>query len=240
MFVHGLGGSKEDFLEAFKREGFQQFTLLSTDLVGFGYSDKPAGFSYQMKDQAKVLAEAIDRFGLARFHLVAHSIGGVVGIELCEMMPNRVCSFINPEGNLTSEDCTMSRRIVEMGKEEFVRAGFEQIKRELREEFEKRGDHAGLAYVKTLSKATAESVYMSSLSAVRESDSGDLLTRFSSLPFYKCYIYGEKNRGVFLAEELLRQKKIPIYYISKSGHPMMTENPEGFYSCILKVIRRLQ
>jgi pimeloyl-ACP methyl ester carboxylesterase len=238
VFVHGLGASKENFREAFRREEFRSFTLLAVDLVGFGDSDKPAGFSYSMKDQAMVLRKVVDCFGVGRFHLVAHSMGGAVGIELCEMVSSRVCSFIDAEGNLTSEDCIGSRRIAEMGEKKFAQVGFEQFKRELREQFERTGDSAGMEYLKSLSKATAESMYKSSVSLVKESDSGNLLARFCQLPFYKCYVYGEKNKGVFPAEKLLRQRGVPIFYISNSGHAMMDENPDEFYNLVLKTIRR--
>jgi pimeloyl-ACP methyl ester carboxylesterase len=239
VFVHGLGDSKKSFREAFGREEFRSFTLLAADLVGFGDSDKPAGFSYSMKDQAEILRKVIDCFGVERFHLVAHSMGGAVGIWLCEMVSGRVCSFVNAEGNLTSEDCTGSRRIAEMGEDEFVQVGFERFKRGLREEFERIGDSAGMEYLKSLSKATAESMYKSSLSLMKESDSGNLLTRFCQLPFYKCYVYGEKNKGVFPAEKLLRQKGIPIFYISNSGHAIMDENPDEFYKLVFTIIRQL-
>jgi pimeloyl-ACP methyl ester carboxylesterase len=238
VFVHGLGASKENFREAFRRWEFRSFTLLAVDLVGFGDSDKPTGFSYSMKDQAMVLRKVVDCFGVGRFHLVAHSMGGAVGIELCAMVSSRVCSFIDAEGNLTSEDCIGSRRIAEMGEKKFVTIGFEQFKRELREEFERTGDSAGMDYLRNLSKATAESMYKSSVSLVKESDSGNLLMRFCQLPFYKCYVYGEKNKGVFPTEKLLRQKGIPIFYISKSAHAMMDENPDEFYNLLLKIIRR--
>jgi len=238
VFVHGLGDSKESFREAFRREEFRSFTVLAADLVGFGDSDKSVDFSYSMKDQAEILRKVIDCFGVERFHLVAHSMGGAIGIELCEMISSRVCSFINAEGNLTSEDCTGSRHIAEMDEEKFAQVGFKQFKRELREEFERTGDSAGMDYLRNLSKATAESMYKSSVSLVKESDSGNLLTRFCQLPFYKCYIYGEKNKGVFPTEKLLRQKGIPIFYISKSGHAMMDENPDEFYNLVLKIIRR--
>jgi pimeloyl-ACP methyl ester carboxylesterase len=240
VFVHGLGASKESFREAFRREEFGSFTLLAADLVGFGDSDKPAGFSYSMKDQAEILRKVIDSFSVERFHLVAHSMGGAVGIELCEMVSSHVCSFINAEGNLTSEDCTGSRHIAEMSEEKFVQVGFERFKRGLGEEFERVGDSAGMEYLRSLSKATAESMYKSSASLVKESDSGDLLPRFCELPFYKCYLYGEKNKGVFPAEKLLRQRGIPVFYISNSGHAMMDENPDGFYNLVLRIIRRPQ
>ena len=237
VFVHGLGSSKEDFSEAFQREKFQPFTLLAIDLVGFGESDKPDAFSYTMRDQAMILKNAIDRFGVGQFHLVAHSMGGIVGVELCEMMPDRVLSFINAEGNLTAEDATMSREIVKMSEEEFARGGFEQLKRDLEAEYERTGDKGGKRYLEALKKATVKSVYQSSVSTVYESDHGDLLTRFARLPFYKCYLYGEENKDKFLTEKLLKQKEVPVFYISESGHAMIDDNPDEFYDRVLKTIK---
>ena len=77
------------------------------------------------------------------------------------------------------------------------------------------------------------------MSTVYESDHGDPLTRFTRLPFYKCYLYGEKNKGKFVTEKLLKQKEVPVFYISRSGHAMTDDNPDEFYDHVLKTIRRL-
>jgi pimeloyl-ACP methyl ester carboxylesterase len=90
VFIHGFGASKETFLEVFERREFQLFTVLATDLIGFGDSDKLANFFYLMKDQAKTLRKTIDLLDLDCFHIVAHSMGGIIGIELGEMIPDRV------------------------------------------------------------------------------------------------------------------------------------------------------
>jgi pimeloyl-ACP methyl ester carboxylesterase len=240
VFVHGLGSSKEAFSDVFRREAFQSFTLLAVDLVGFGDSDKPDAFSYAMKDQARILKKTLDQFGVDRFHLVGHSMGGIVGVELCEMMPDRVRSFINAEGNLTAQDATISGEIVKISEEGFARGGFKRLKRDLEVEFQRTGDRGGMLYLEALDKATARSVYQSSVSTVYESDHGGLLTRFTRLPFYKCYIYGEKNKGKFVTEELLEQKGVPVFYISESGHAMMNDNPDEFYDCVLETIRQLR
>lgn len=240
VFVHGLGSSKEAFSDAFRRQEFQPFTLLAIDLVGFGDSDKPDAFSYAVKDQARILKKMIDQFGVGRFHLVGHSMGGIVGVELCEMMPDRIMSFINAEGNLTAQDATMSREIVKMGEEEFARGGFERLKRDLRVEFERTGDRGGMLYLEALDKATARSVYQSSVSTVYESDHGCVLTRFTRLAFYKCYLYGEKNKGKFATEKLLKQKGVPVFYISESGHAMMNDKPDEFYDCVLETVRQFE
>jgi pimeloyl-ACP methyl ester carboxylesterase len=114
IFIHGFGASKEAFREAFDFRGFQAFTMLAPDLIGFGDSEKPSDFSYLMRDQAEIRRRAIDALRLDQLNLVAHSMGGIVGIELAEMIPHRVGSFVNVEGNIAAEDCTMSRRVADV------------------------------------------------------------------------------------------------------------------------------
>ncbi len=236
VFIHGFGASKETFLEAFERKNLRSFTLLATDLIGFGDSDKPANFSYRMRDQAKVLRKMIDFLDLDCFHIVAHSMGGIIGIELSEMIPDRVLSFMNAEGNITIEDCTMSKRVEEMGEEYFAQKGFDQLKQAIAKEAHRTQDIPLRDYLKSLSVATPKSLYKSSVSTVQESYYGDLLKRFARLPFYKCYIYGEKNRSVFPSEELLRKQGISLFYVSGSGHSMMKENPDEFYGLVMDAV----
>lgn len=236
VFIHGFGASKGTFLEVFERKEFQSFTLLAMDLIGFGDSNKPDNFSYQMKDQARILRKMIDFLDLDCFHIVAHSMGGIIGIELSEMIPSRVLSFTNAEGNITVDDCTMSKRVEEMGEEHFAQKGFDQLKQAIAQESKRTQDKSLKDYLKMLSVATSTSLYKSSVSTVQESHYGDLLKRFSQLPFYKCYIYGEKNKNVFPAEELLRKQGIPLFYVSGSGHSMMKENPDEFYGLVIDTV----
>ncbi len=238
VFLHGFGASKETFLQAFRIQEFQSFSMLAPDLIGFGDSDKPGNFSYLLKEQAKIIKKTVELVGFDRFHLVAHSMGGIIGIELGEMIPNRLRSFINIEGNITTQDCTMSKRVAEMGEKQFTREGFEKFKHSIFIEAEKTQSKPLEDYLRSLSKATPTSLYRSSISTVHESDHGNLLMRFARLPFYKCYIYGENNRGLFPAESMLKQKEIPLFYVSKSGHSMMTENPKEFYDLILRIIQQ--
>jgi pimeloyl-ACP methyl ester carboxylesterase len=236
VFIHGFGASKRTFLEAFHFGALQSLTMVALDLIGFGDSEKPPDFSYLMRDQAKIIRKVIDVLGLGRFNLVAHSMGGIIGIELAEMIPVRVRSFVNAEGNITIEDCSMSGRVAGMSAKSFAQEGLEQIKHSLAEESEKSRDQILKEYLDDFSMATPESLYKSALSTVQESVSGDLLKRFAQLPMYKCNVYGEKNRGAFLAEEKLRECGVPLFYVSKSGHSMMKENTSEFYNLVLNAI----
>ena len=238
VFIHGFGASKATFLEAFSFTGFQRFTMLAPDLLGFGDSEKPSDFSYLLKDQARILTKAIDSLGLDRFSLVTHSMGGIIGIELAEMIPDRVDSFINAEGNITTEDCTVSGRVANMDAAQFAQRGCEELKRSMADESEKNHDIILKEYLKDFSRATPESLHRSSVSTVLESNSGHLLERFARLPMYKCYIYGDKNKEIYPAEAKLKKMLVPLYYVSGSDHSMMKENPREFYTLVLNEINQ--
>jgi pimeloyl-ACP methyl ester carboxylesterase len=236
LFIHGLGASKESFAGAFGREELKGITLLTPDLPGFGESERPDGFSYGMREQAEIVLGAASHLGLERFHLLAHSMGGIVGIELCRIAPGRILSFVNVEGNLQPEDCTLSRRIGAMSEEEFLRQGFDDLRATLGRLFRETDDKAGKAYLACLAKASPAALHRSALETVRASDRGDLMERFSGLPFYRCYVYGEKNRGLFPAEKLLAEAGVPVFYIPRSGHSPMDDNPADLYGLVRRTV----
>ena len=238
VFIHGLGCCKENFLGAFDHKGLKSYTLLAPDLPGFGDSDRPGDFSYTMQDQARLMGKVIDQCCTGKVHLVAHSMGGIVGIELAELMPDRIRSFIDVEGNLTDRDCTLSRTITGMTEKDFIDGGFEMFKQGLAMVVHGADNMAGEAYLKMLEKADAAAMFRSSVSTVRESDSATLLGRLTRLPCATCYIYGEKNRGMFPAEKQLEEKGVPVKFIPESGHSPMDENPDALYDLVLQITRR--
>jgi pimeloyl-ACP methyl ester carboxylesterase len=78
LLLHGFTGSKEDwhYATAPLAEGFR---VISYDHRGHGRSSKPEGRQqYSLAALTADLAALVDELGLDRFHLVAHSMGGVV------------------------------------------------------------------------------------------------------------------------------------------------------------------
>ena len=55
---------------------------IAPDHLGFGLSERPAGFAYTPEAHAAVLAEFVDRLGLDRITLVVHDFGGPIGLPL--------------------------------------------------------------------------------------------------------------------------------------------------------------
>ena len=63
--------------------------VLSLDLKGFGWSDRPAG-DYSPQAQARLVLKLLDARGVKRFAVVAHSWGSSVALALAIAAPDRV------------------------------------------------------------------------------------------------------------------------------------------------------
>jgi pimeloyl-ACP methyl ester carboxylesterase len=235
VFVHGFGSSKEHFRYAFNSPLFKNFTIVASDLIGFGQSSGPEDFDYSIKEQASIILELLDILGTETFHLCGHSMGGLVAMKMVELEPKRVLSFINLEGNLTIDDCTFSGRVVESTLEEFASEGRSKLEKEFSDAG--RDDPSMGEYTETFCMASTAALYKSAYHTVEDS-STPLIEKFLRIK-NACYVYGEKNRGMFPSEKLLRASEVPIFYIERSGHSMAIENPHQLYGVMRTFIDRI-
>jgi len=63
--------------------------VVAVDLLGHGGSEKP-GSGYTPQNQADVVAQALERIGVAGATVAGHSLGGSVGVALAEQSPHLV------------------------------------------------------------------------------------------------------------------------------------------------------
>lgn len=59
-----------------------QFTLIAPDLLGSGFSDKPAGFHYSIVSLAEQVQELLDQLDIRDVHILAHAYGVSTAQEL--------------------------------------------------------------------------------------------------------------------------------------------------------------
>jgi pimeloyl-ACP methyl ester carboxylesterase len=228
VLIHGFGSAKEHFRHAFAAPELRQYPLLAPDLVGFGRSRGPEGFGYTMAEQARTMLTLLDELAVDSFHLCAHSMGGLVALELAELEPERVLSLVDVEGNLTPEDCFFSGRIAALPLEEFAGDGRKKLEQSLRMAGWK--DPAMREYLETFRRASTVALYRSAADTVAESN-GPLVDRLARVA-RSCYVYGEKNRGVFPGEKMLLAAGVPVFYVPEAGHSMATENPAGLFRIV--------
>lgn len=64
--------------------------VLAPDLVGFGHSDKPEGFDYNLANWVTHLAGFLDKLELPRVSLIGNSFGGAVSLAMASRYPARI------------------------------------------------------------------------------------------------------------------------------------------------------
>ena len=92
VLLHGLGGTKVSFLPTVAALG-DRHRMIALDLPGFGDSDKPIG-SYDARFMADRVFAALDALELDRTHLLGHSMGGRVALEVAFDHPDRIDRLI--------------------------------------------------------------------------------------------------------------------------------------------------
>lgn len=235
VFIHGLGCTKEVFIEAFGVPHFESYGLLVYDLPGFGNSSKPTDFKYGLEDQAEICGQLIETLGLKRIHLVGHSMGGAIALLLVDQIPPRILSLVNLEGNLIAEDCFLSREIIQYSLHNFCAAGLGEMITTLRRMSESRGiiRTGNRMFCEWFSRSDPSAIYRSSESLVRWSDSGRLIQKFRDLGIKRTYVFGEDNGAM---EVLGVLGKVPKIEIPNSGHLMMLDNPAAFYETLARIL----
>ncbi|MFC1726053.1 alpha/beta fold hydrolase [candidate division KSB1 bacterium] len=238
LFLHGLGDNSDTFRYVLEKSLFKNYSILLVDLIGFGRSDKPDNFTYELNIQAEMLQELIKRLNIDELILIGHSFGGTLGILLSELLQPKVNIFFNCEGVLTERDLTWSRSIFSKNFDEFKNTGFELFKQKVKSSAEKYPSN--IVYLERLKYAVAESIYYSTKSMTELIKQKNLFDRFLNLECPKYYIMGENtHKRHNLTEKMLKKTDVQLEYISSSGHFMVLDNPEEFYAKIKKILDEL-
>jgi pimeloyl-ACP methyl ester carboxylesterase len=90
VLVHGLGGRAEDWRNLAPYFVSAGFRVYMPDLLGYGRSEKPADFSYSVRDEADVLMGFFDALGLKQVNLGGWSMGGWIVQIVASTHPERV------------------------------------------------------------------------------------------------------------------------------------------------------
>jgi pimeloyl-ACP methyl ester carboxylesterase len=85
VLVHGLGGRAEDWRELAPRLAKAGYHVYMPDLPGYGRSERPANFSYSVRDEAAVVVGFLDALGLKQVDL-----GGWIVQIIANEHPERV------------------------------------------------------------------------------------------------------------------------------------------------------
>jgi pimeloyl-ACP methyl ester carboxylesterase len=126
VLVHGYLGGSRQWAEQIDRFA-ARFEVVAVDLAGYGEArdrDAPEAIA----DHALAVLATLDTLGVDRFHLLGHSMGGMVAQEIVHAAPRRVARLVlygtGPQGSIPGRFETMARsreRLAEDGAEPTAR-----------------------------------------------------------------------------------------------------------------------
>ncbi|HVU46389.1 MAG TPA: alpha/beta fold hydrolase [Terracidiphilus sp.] len=90
VLVHGLGGSAEDWRNLAPFLVKAGFRVYMPDLPGYGRSERPASFSYSVRDEAGIVIGFMDALRLDRVNLGGWSMGGWIVQLVADQAPQRI------------------------------------------------------------------------------------------------------------------------------------------------------
>jgi len=225
LFLHGLGCAKDDFLGAVEAEDLRDYTIVSVDFPGCGGSTYPENMGLDMDDLVEITHMVVSQLELGKCVLVGHSLGGLVALLYSERYSPHVEAFIDVEGNLSGEDCFISRKMMKQDFSKFKTAAFPKFVRKM-----KKSDNTGFKkYGEILEKYTSpRAFYNYCPSLVRYSEEGELIDKFLNLEVPKMFIHGSENHTLSYLP-VLRQGDCQVVEIPGSDHCPNYDNPSVFY-----------
>jgi pimeloyl-ACP methyl ester carboxylesterase len=217
LCLHGIQGRRQVFDALARSVKFDDCMLVALDFPGFGESPACRWRGDRLEGLAEVVWRVAEVLGVERFHLVGHSLGGMVGTLMLAKSDPAMLSFANLEGNLVLSDCGASGVTAAMPFAAFERRGFAELL-------------AGIAAsvgadveprLEALKQTTARTFYETASTIVAWSRSAELLRLFVHSRTPRCLIVGDRN----LDKTRVLPDCVPRYVIPGCGHFMLLENP---------------
>ena len=94
ILVHGYTASTYVWKTVAPMLAERGFHVIAVDLIGFGYSDKPAWFDYTIQSQARMITRLMNLLGIGQATIVGSSYGGAVSSVLTLDYPERVKKLV--------------------------------------------------------------------------------------------------------------------------------------------------
>ena len=230
VLVHGfLGSSKmwEPQIDFFK----DNFRVITPDLPGFGKSNK-AKLHSSIQSISKVILECLKEKKVKKFHLLGHSMGGMIVQEMAkkggDKISKLVCYSTGPRGDMPGRFET-----VDQSRENFKKNGLEITAKNIAKTWFIKGEHAKyfdicIDAVKKISMETADN----SLVAIKNWNGVDTLKNIKNKTLI---IWGNKDKSYNLEqiqtlENNIENSKLIIF--KNCAHNVHLEQPDQFNKTI--------
>ena len=237
VLVHGyLGGSSQ--WDAQVQFLSQHFDVIAVDLAGYGNANHlPA--PTEMAAHAQAVLLTLDQLGIDRFHLVGHSMGGMVAQEIVSLAPARVRKLVlygtGSQGSIPGRFESMARsreRLAEDG----VKSTARRISATWLLDNEASPAFESLATLATRASAQAAHAGLIAMEA------WDGRARLSAIQQPTLVVWGERDRSYAWPQIEKLWRTIPcasLAVVPACSHALHLERPALFHILLLEFLHLL-
>jgi pimeloyl-ACP methyl ester carboxylesterase len=232
LWIHGWQcSSTGELLPAAVQPALRGRRSLLVDLLGHGYSDKPADFAYTIEAHARTVVALIDALGIGDCGLVGHSMGGSVAVHVAAARPTVVTLLVMAEANLTAEDHSPFDGQAEA---DFVESGFAALLARQADEAEASPDGVRARHLEMTRLIEPRALYREDASMASET-TPPIRELLHALTIPRWYLNGEWSDADGLEADLASMG-VGWRVVPDAGHPMGLQNPAGFAEVVAEVI----
>lgn len=241
LLLHGIGASHYVW-RFLVPEIAKSHTVTAVDLLGFGLSDKPNTFKYDLDSQCDMILEILRELNIQKCTVIGSSMGGTIALRLSQLRPDIFQRIIvmSPAADprITFFDLNrvsfLSPVVSPLVKERFVK----QIMRLVYAEKKLITDDNIKIYTEPYaSNPLAIDSFVKSFSLLRDRRVHDELEKIKNPVLI---IWGKKDRIISSRFATKIQKKIPhsaLEIHESGGHHIQEEHPEWVLSKIISFLK---
>ena len=235
VFVHGFLGSSE--MWSLQKDYFKsKFRIISPALPGFGESHKASSLN-SIKDMANFVLKVIEERKINKFHLIGHSMGGMIVQEIAKIAGDKIAKLIcfatSSIGEIPGRFETMDESIRRLKEE-----GINELKTRIPPKwFVKGNKDKNYFFCENAVTNISEETASNALHAMKQWNGFENLKNIKNETLI---IWGDKDKAYnFNQVETLKNNISDslLKVIKDCSHNVHLENPERFNSCVEEFLK---
>jgi pimeloyl-ACP methyl ester carboxylesterase len=232
VFLHGFGSTKEDYADIIQYSELNNYSFLAYDAPGCGETTCDSLTHISIAFLVDTARAMLKHFSIQHFHLIGHSMGGLTSLILADQNPKRVLSFANIEGNISPEDCFLSRQIIDYPVDD-AQVFFDHFIQRTRLSLSYSVSMYASRLPYTVRAIAVPSIFKS---MVELSDHGDLMDKFLNLLCPTLFMYGDQNQSLSYLNTI-KKKEVLLKEVPQCGHFPMYSNPIFMWKTLIHFIQ---
>ena len=230
VLIHGFLGSSEMWMpqiEYFK----SNYRVITLDLPGFGKSNKVKSYD-SIASMAKIIIHNLKKRDIKKFHLLGHSMGGMIVQEIVkiseESISKLICYGTGPLGNMPGRFET-----IDQSREKLKNEGLEVVANRIAKTWFTEGDKANYFYL--CSKAGRQTSIIAADNALIAMKNWSGLEFLKKIKKKTLIIWGDQDKAYNFNQVETLNKNIlnsKLKILKGFSHNVHLETPQEFNKCV--------